>query len=134
MSQLVEKSVSEQAASVATVTSEEVVIATSPKVVVPMHTARILVKFWLAFASGANATVAAARIRRGATIAGTQLRLFTNSLTADQDAIALTMEGSFTETVANVDTVQYTLTMAFTNATGAGTIDGGIIEVDVLNG
>lgn len=135
MAEILEKSVTYQnnmALSVPTTTETSVLV--SPKVPVPVQTGLIHIRAWVQWTTGTGTTAATVRIREGSGLSGT---LVNQQVQQSIGAAAGGIEGFVTEAtvaVQNVDTVQYTLSIAQSGATGNGTVQQAALEVEVLNG
>jgi len=116
-----------------TTTTEAVAVSSGP---VPMNrpTARVLIKGWLQLTTGTATTAVTARIRRGTAITG--------SLVGEATAITVGAAAGSNEQFqimvveerAGENTVEYSLTVQQTDATGNGTVLQAAIEVEVLSG
>jgi len=113
-------------------TTTETVAISSPEIKVPFQTARLLVMAWAQVTTGTGATALTARIRRGTTTSG--------ALVGEANAETLKAAAGGTEPVfiivqedqAGVDSVQYSLTVQQTGATGDGTVLQAAILVLVM--
>ncbi len=110
------------ATDVTLVTTTETVIITSDLIALPSETVLVYVLGWAQLTSGAATTTVTPRLRRGAAI--------TSPLLGEANAETIkTAAGSteafiiaLTETVQNLATVQYSLTLQQAAATGDGTV------------
>lgn len=135
MAEVLEKSVTYQSNMGLNVpTTSETQVLVSPKVPVPTQTALISVRVWLALTTGTGTAAIGIRIREGSGLSGQAInQVFSQSI----GAAAGNIEGfvhQATQEVRNVESVQYTLAIAQTAATGNGTVQTAAIEVEVLNG
>ena len=117
-----------QTTDVTLTTTTETAIVNTPEVVVPAQTTRALILAWGQLTTGAGTTAVTPRIRRDTTTAGT--------LVGEANAEAVKAAAGSTEPFfiiaseerADVDRVQYVLTLAQVGATGNGTaLQAGII-------
>ena len=117
-----------QTADVTLTTTSETAIVNTPEVVVPAQTTRVLVLAWGQLTTGAGTTTVTPRIRRGTTTAGA---LVGEANAETVKAAAGSTEPFFimaSEERADVDRVQYVLTLAQAGATADGTaLQAGII-------
>lgn len=134
MADVVEKDALTASGNVAVATTTETVAITSPNVRVPLQSARVLVTAWCQLTTGADTTAVTPRIRRGSTTSGT--------LVGEANAETVKAAAGSTEpivftaidTVSNVDSVAYSLTVQQTGATADGSVLQSGITVEVLNG
>lgn len=134
MPELEEKQVAYSATNVTITTTTETVVISSGRVPTPRHTCQVLVKAWCLLTTGAATTAVTARIRRGTAATGT--------LASEENAQTIKAAAGSTEPYAAVareeragqDSVEYSLTIQQTDATGNGSVLEAAIEVEVLGG
>lgn len=134
MADVIEKDVTASRTNLTVTGSTETAVLVSPEVPVPVQSARVLVKAWAQFTTGAGATDVTPRLRRGNGITGT--------LICDAEPMLITNTAGNTEpvgiqavdTVANVASVQYSFTVKQNIGAADGTFNQGVVEVEVLNG
>jgi len=134
MSELEEKAVNYITVNVTLVTTAETVVVSSGPVKVPRQTCKVLIKAWAQLTTGAATTTVTPRIRQGTAVTGA---LVSEANPEAVKAVAGSTEPMFieaTEERQNVDTVEYSLTLAQASATGNGTVLEAVIEVEILGG
>jgi hypothetical protein len=134
MANILEKVASGGNTHVSLVTTAETALVTTPGVVVPFPTAKILIKGWAQLAFGTNATGVNVRIYRGISIFGTLIQ----ESNTEQMGAAVNNAGDYSlkvfDVVAGMDGLQYTLSVQQVAATGNGTAEQYSLEVEVLPG
>ncbi len=130
MAELLEVGIGRRIVALAVVTTAETVAATSEALAPPRPGVRAVIRGLVQFDSGADTTAITVRIRRG-TIATDPLvsEAIAEETTA---ALAETWVVSAVDTLGDVATVQYVVTIQATAATANGTIDNATIEVDLI--
>ena len=134
MADILEAELTTSGSDVTLVTTAETEGINSPEVVAPRQTVRVLILAWGQLTTGTGTTAVTPRIRRGTGTAGTLVGE-ANAETAK--AAAGSTEPFFllaSEARADVDRVQYTLTLQQTAATGNGTLLQAAILVLILAG
>ena len=134
MAELLEKVAATTTTNVAVTTTTETVAISSGPVKVPYATCRVAIKAWCQLTTGTATTTVATRIRRGTAITGT---LVGEANVEDVKVAAGLREPFFimtSEDRANVDSVEYSLTVEQASASADGTIVQASIEVEILNG
>jgi len=134
MPELEEKAVNYSGTDVTVTTTTETVIISSGPVKVARQTCLVVVKAWAQLTTGTATTTVTPRIRRGTAITGA---LVSEANPETLKAAAAGTEPFMvqgTEERSNVDTVEYSLTLAQASATGNGTALEAMIEVEILGG
>jgi len=134
MPELEEVGINYSAAAVTLVTTAETVVISSGRVPVPRQTCQVLIRAQCVLATGAGTTTVTPRIRRGTTTAGTEVGV---GIAQEVKAAAGSKE-LFAETVMeerqNVDSVEYSFTLAQASASGNGAAAQLSIQVEILGG
>lgn len=113
--------------------TDETVIFASPTLTVPTHNARINVRAWICWTTGTGTTAAIVRLREGNGLSGAIVnQAVVQSLVVAAGLIDAMWTQAAVE-VANVQSVQYTLTIAQVGATANGLLNAAALEVEVLN-
>jgi hypothetical protein len=134
MAEVLEKQVAYSATDVPVTTTDETLIISSGPVKVPSQTCLVHVRAWAQHSTGTGTTHVTTRIRRGASVSGTLVG------EANAEAVKATAPAlepfsiEVTERRSNEDTVEYSLTLQQTNATGNGAVAQATIEVEILSG
>jgi len=134
MPELVEKAVATTTTNVTLTTTAETVIVSSGRVPVPHHTCLVHIRAWAQLTTGAGTTAVTPRIRRGTNTTGTLVG------EANAETIKVTAGGTepfgveAIERRSNQESVEYSLTLEQTGATGNGTALQAAIEVEILGG
>ena len=114
-----------------TTTTENVAVSSGP-IVTPFETHRIVILAWGQLTTGAGTTTVTPRIRRGTAITGTLV----GEANAEQVKAAAGSTETFvimvSEDRANLESVEYSLTLQQAGATGDGTVLQSAILVLVL--
>jgi hypothetical protein len=134
MPELEEKGVNFSTTDVTLTTTTETVVISSGRVPVSRQTCQVLVKAWCQLVTGAATTTVTPRIRRGQAVGG--------ALVGEANAETLKAAAAGTEPFvvmavedrADVDSVEYSLTLQQASATGNGTVKQALIEVEILGG
>ncbi len=134
MPELLEKAALTSVANVTVTTTTETVAIGSGRVQVPTVTAKIHIKAWCQLTLGTGTTTVTPRIRQGAGITGTLLGEATAEAikTAAGSSEPFVLEA--TESVQDVESVEYAFTVQQAGASANGTVVQAGIEVEVLNG
>lgn len=132
MADIREVAVNHSTTDVTLVTTAETVIISSGPAVMPFRTHRVLVLAWAQLLIGAAGTHVTPRIRRGTAVGGTLV----GDATAEEIKTAAADREPFfimvSEQRANEDSVEYSLTLELTAATGNSTAVQAAIAVVVL--
>ena len=134
MADVLEKEANFSTTDVTVTTTTETVAITSPRVIVPRETCRVLIKAWALVTTGASTTALTARIRRGNAVTGT--------VVSGEDAKTLAAAAGGNEQLvvwaveerATVGEVQYNLTVQGTASAANNTVLAAGIEVEILGG
>jgi len=134
MPELLEKAVATTTTNLTLTTTAETVIVSSGRVPVPSHTCLVHIRAWAQLTTGAGTTAVTPRIRRGTTATGTLVG------EGNAETVKVTAGGTepfkmeTTEQRSNEESVEYSLTLEQTGATGNGTALQAAIEVEILSG
>ena len=134
MSELYEKAVAHSTTNVTLVTTTETVVISSGPAGVPYDTCLVHILATCQLTTGVAATAVTPRIRRGTAVTG--------ALVGEGNAVTLGAAAGSTEQFvievterrSQVASVEYSLTLEQTAATGNGTVLQAAIEVEVLSG
>jgi hypothetical protein len=134
MAEVLEKQVATTTSNVTLTTTGETVIISSGAVKVPSQTCLVHVRAWAQLTTGTGTTAVTPRIRRNTTTSGTLVS------EANAETLKAAAGGTepfmveATERRSDQDTVEYSLTLQQTGASGDGTGLQAAIEVEILSG
>jgi hypothetical protein len=132
MAKVLEKEAAISSSNIAVVTTAETVAATSPVMNTPRDVGRAVIKAWVILTTGAATTAVTCRIRRGDTATGGQV----GEANAETIKAAAGSSEPFykvgVEDRSGVASIQYSLTVEQTGATGNGTVLQSGIEIEFL--
>ena len=132
MPQVLQKNIGIAAAAVTLVTTSETLVAYSGLTKATTPTLRSIIRGWCQVLAGTNNTGIILRIRRGNGIAGAVVAGgFTETLAA---AATLDFNIVFAESLSNIDTMDYSLTVQQVAASANGTVNLASIETEFING
>ena len=130
MAELLEAEVGRRTTALAVVTTTEIVCATTAPLAPPRPGVRARLRRLVELDSGADTSAVTIRIRRGTTITGT---LVSEAIAEETTAaLAETWVVSALDSLGDVASVQYVVTIQQTAATANGTVDNATIEVDLI--
>jgi hypothetical protein len=130
LAELLEKGVGRRTTALAVVTTTEIVCATSEPLAPPRAGVRAILRGLVELDSGTATDGVTVRIRRGTTITGT---LVSEAIEEETTAaLAETWVVSAVDTLGDVATVQYVVTVQQATASANGTVDNATIEVDLI--
>lgn len=130
MAELLEKGIGRTTADITVVTTAEIVAATSEALAPPRAGVRALIKGYVELSTGVGTSAVTARIRRGT---GITAPLVSEASTEGATAVeAATWVVTAVETLGDLGTVTYVVTIQQTGASGNGIINNATIEVELL--
>ena len=130
MAELLEAEVGRRTTALAVVTTTEIVCATTAPLAPPRPGIRARLRGLVQLDSGTGTDGVTIRIRRGTTITGT---LVSEQIEEETTALlAETWVVSAVDTLGDVATVQYVVTIQQASASANGSVDNATIEVDLI--
>jgi hypothetical protein len=132
MSTVLQKQIGIPPAAVTLVTTAETFVAYTGRCEAVAPTMRAIIKAWALITTGAGTTNVSLRIRRGNGLAGAVI--VNGPPVALGPATQLDTSLVFAETLQNVESADYSLTVAQTGASGNGVVQMASIEVEMING
>lgn len=122
------------AGAIALVTTAETLAGVGFALSLPSGNGKAVVKCYLELTAGTSTTAVVVKVYRGATVAGSPIATFTNTIPAAAGAPSLNFIHATSDVLQSATQAQYCFSVTQTSATGNGSIVAASIETELLSG